>query len=101
MQSNLLTANVSVPQLCGKNPLPLEADLSTRRTDLRTIGRNVPAGLVRQTLFRPVLLYYAIPAAGVGVMGVAAWLGSNKLAAYGLMIVLGGCALGGLAADEE
>ena len=101
MQSDLLTANMSVPQLCGKNSLPLEADLSTRRTEMRTIVRRMTPGLVRQTIFRPVLLYYAIPAAGVGVMGGAAWLGSNKLAAYGLMIVLGGCALGGLAADED
>ena len=99
MQNNCLTANASVPGLCGE--IPLEANLTMRRARMTGSIRSATVGFVRQTIFRPVLLYYAIPAAGVGVMGFAAWLGSDKLAAYGLMIALGGCAVGGLAPDEE
>ena len=99
MQNNCLTANASVPGLCGETPL--EAKPATRRAGMRGSLRGEMLSIVRQTIFRPVLLYYAIPATGVGVMGFAAWLGSDKLAAHGLMIALGGCALGGLAPDEE
>ena len=101
MQSNFLTADAHVPGLGGEIQVPGEANLAMRRAGMRSPIQGATLGFIGQTIFHSVLLYYAIPAAGVGVMGLVVWLGSDKLAAYGLMIALSGCALGGLAPDEE
>lgn len=101
MQSDFLTANTSVPGLGVETPLTSAANLSTRRAGRRSYREIAQLRFLLGTIGRSVLLYYVIPAAGVGVLGYAAWLGSDKLAAYGLLIALGGGALGGLASDEE
>ena len=97
---SLLLNSASIPRAAESSvPVPRRVNNDTLAAPVR---RPVGARTSSDRIHLPfALLPYAIPFAGVGAIGCCLFLWSEKLVSYGLMTTLAGCALGGLAQDDE
>ena len=103
MQSTLLIDETqgAVAPMRSSEPFPLNDASTTKSAETPVCPPANMSGSPERLYLLLALATYAIPFAGVSVLAWSLFLGNEKLAAYGLITTLGGCALGGLAEDDE